>query len=304
MNPPATVTAIVATRDRPAFLRRAIRSMLDQVPRAPDEIVVVFDQGEPDMSLTEEFSLHPIRVIPNRRTPGLPGARNSGLETAAGDWIALCDDDDRWTRDRLATQLGAVDDKTDFVVGGIRIEYGNRHFDRTPGCNELTFPMLLKSRIAAAHPSTFLVRRSAALGSLGPLDEDIPGLGYGEDYDWLLRAARLRPIVVVDRPLAVVAWHSTSFYRNRWRAIVDGTQSLLDKTPEFAQTRAGMARMTGHMAFALAGLGESRRSLELVARTLRLDPRQLRSYVTLAVLARLVRAEWVVKTANSFGRGI
>lgn len=298
------VSAIVATRDRPELLRAAIRSMLDQEPFGPQEVIVVFDQTEPDQSLVEEFAPYRIRVTPNTRTPGLPGARNSGIELAEGEWVAFCDDDDVWMPDRLATQLAVAGPVVDFVVGGIRIAFGAKTYTRTPGTTQLTFHRLLRSRVMGAHSSTFLVRRSALLGSLGLDDEEIPGQGYNEDYDWLLRAARLKPVVAVDAPLALVAWHPDSFYRNRWRAAIDATTALIAKTPEFETTRAGMARLTGHMAFAHAGLGESREALRMALRTFRLDPRQLRIYITLAVLTKAVKADWLVRKANSVGRGI
>ena len=59
----------------------------------------------------------------------------------------------------------------------------------SPTADRLNFEDLLKSRVFAAHPSTVLVRRKAMLERIGLVDEEIPG-SYGEDYEWLLRAAR------------------------------------------------------------------------------------------------------------------
>lgn len=302
-EPRPTVSGIIATRSRPELVRAAIRSMLAQEPHPPDEIIVVFDQAEPDPKLVDEFAGVSVRVLTNTRTPGLPGARNTAIEAATGDWIAICDDDDEWAPDRLASQLARANGAA-FVVGGITIKYGDRRWVRSPGTESITFEMLLKSRVMAAHSSTFLIRTSAVHGSLGWVDEEVPGLGYGEDYDWLLRAARLGPIPAVNRPVAMVTWNPDSFYRNRWQSMIDGTQALLDKTPEFRTTRAGLARMKGHMAFAHAGSGHKREAARLAWETFRLDPRQLRTYLTLAVLAGVIKAEWLVRTLNSFGRGV
>ena len=52
----------------------------------------------------------------------------------------------------------------------------------------LLFEDLLKSRVFAADPSTVLVRRRAMLERIGLVDEQTPG-SYGEDHEWLLRAA-------------------------------------------------------------------------------------------------------------------
>lgn len=300
--PRFSVSGVIATRDRPQLLRRAIRSMLAQDGRGLVEIIVVFDQVEPDSDLLDEFAGANIRLARNVNSPGLPGARNTGIDLARGDWVAFCDDDDEWSHDKLRQQCRVIDGHTDFVVSGIRIAYGDRSVVRTPGEGPLVLSRLLRSRVMEAHPSTFLIRKSALAGSLGPVDEELPG-GYYEDYDLLLRAARLGPIAVADAPLTIVNWHSHSFYKNRWAMINDSIDYLIEKTAELQTTRAGLARLRGQQAFALAGLGERRAALQRASETFRLDPRQLRSYLTLLVVAGL-KAEWLVKFANTLGRGI
>ena len=181
------VSAIIPTRDRPDLLRRAIRSVLDQRGGHLLEVIVVFDQEEPDKDLHAEFPDAPLRLVVNNRTPGLAGARNSGIDVALGEWVAFCDDDDAWSRDRLQRQLALANrlPHVDFVVAGIEIRRGNRSFVRVPNRSWITFPDLLRSRIMEAHPSTFLVRR-LAIDEIGEVDEKLPG-SYAEDYDWLLR---------------------------------------------------------------------------------------------------------------------
>ena len=48
-----------------------------------------------------------IRILENdRHSPGLAGARNTGLEHARGAFVATCDDDDLWHPDKLSRQIG------------------------------------------------------------------------------------------------------------------------------------------------------------------------------------------------------
>lgn len=298
----ATITAVVPTRNRPQLLRRALRSILSQEDARVSELIVVYDQAEPDVDLPSEFAAAPLRIASNHRTPGLAGARNTGIDLATGEWVAFCDDDDEWTTDRLARQQAALDDHVDMVVGGIRIAYGGREVMRTPGGLWIDFDRLLRSRVMAAHSSTYLLRRSALTGNLGYVDEHIPG-GYGEDYDLLLRAARIRPIRVIDAPIATVHWHASSFYLNHWETILEAIEYLIDKTPELERSRAGLARLRGQQAFAAAGLGDRQEALHRAGETFRLDPRQLRTYLTLAVVGG-ISAERLVKIANTVGRGI
>jgi glycosyltransferase involved in cell wall biosynthesis len=48
-----SVSVVIATRDRPELLRRAIDAVLAQEHPAPLEIVLVFDRSEPDLTLAE-----------------------------------------------------------------------------------------------------------------------------------------------------------------------------------------------------------------------------------------------------------
>lgn len=301
MTEQARVTGIVATHNRPLLLRRAVRSMIDQSDVRLSELVVVFDQSEIDRELVNEFDF-PIRLVANHNSPGLAGARNTGIQTADTEWIAFCDDDDEWMSHKLSTQLAHANDDTHFVVGGIEIRYGDRTRVRTPGRAEIRFEHLIEDRIMAAHPSTYLVRR-AAIALFGEVDETLPG-GYAEDYDWLLRASRLRPITVADQPVSIVHWHPGTFFGSRYEMIYAALEDLLEKTPEFTNSKIGLARILGQQAFAKAALGEARPARKLAWKTLKLDPTQLRSYLALAVSAGLISSERLQVMANRTGRGI
>lgn len=302
-TPQGAVTAIVATHNRPELVRRTLRSFRSQDPAQLTDVIVVFDGEEPDTSLASEFADLSVKVVVNGRSPGLPGARNTGIELARTEWVAFCDDDDEWLPDRLSTQLTSATDDDHFVVGGIRIVTGDRTVDRTPGETTIEMRRLAKSRVMEAHSSTYLIRREALLGSLGLIDEEIPG-GVAEDYEILLRSARMRPITAVDEPVAVVHWNAPSFYRNRWEMSIDSLEYLMAKYPEIGASRPGSARMLGQQAFALAGLGRRREALAKAKETFARDPRQLRTYITLFVLYTPVKAESLMRLANSIGRGI
>ncbi len=297
------VSAVIATRNRPELLRRTIAAMLEQKGSHLLEIIVVFDQSDPDESLTALSGGVVVRVMPNTNTPGLAGARNTGIDAAAGSWIAFCDDDDVWAPDKLEQQHRAIiaNPDTDFVVGSVIVAYGDKRIARKTDLERIGLTDLLRDRIMEAHPSTYLVRRSA-IERWGYVDEELPG-GYAEDYDWLLRAARVKPVLVASDAVTEIEWHPASYFGNRWQTIDSALGFLVDKTPEYETEPRGLARIMSQQAFAQAAMGQTRRSLANAWKTFRLDWRQPRAYIIPVVASRLISADRLVKWANATGRG-
>jgi hypothetical protein len=148
------------------------------------------------------------------------------------------------------------------------------------------------------------VTRSAFTNTIGPVDENIPG-SYGEDWDWLLRAAQTTQLVVVPRPLIRVLWHKGgSLFSRRWMTIIEALDYLVDKHPSFKEDPQALARIYGQKAFAYAALGERKEARRWAREALRQSRSERRAYVALAVARGVVSAERVMSMANAAGRGI
>ncbi|MFG3707618.1 glycosyltransferase family 2 protein [Micromonospora sp. NPDC047670] len=306
MSEHPSVSVVVPTRDRPELLRAAVRAVLDQEHPGPVEVVVVHDRSEPDDSLAElSRPDRPVRVIRNTRTPGLAGARNSGILAATGELVAFCDDDDEWLPGKLRAQVEAIAAAPDaeFVCCGIRVSYDGHTVDRVLPKDSVTLADLLRDRMTELHPSTFLIRAAALRDGFGLVDEEIPG-SYAEDYEFLLRAARSAPLVNLRTPYVLVRWHKRSYFAQRWDTISEALQWLLERYPEFGTQPAGEARVTGQIAFARAASGDRRGAMRWARHTIRRNPREPRAYLALAVAGRVVRADAVLRTLHRRGRGI
>jgi glycosyltransferase involved in cell wall biosynthesis len=312
MNPFDTAdrtSVVVATRSRPELLEVAVRSVLGQDHPGEIEVVVVFDQCEPDLGLAAEWDTgrhagrRRVRVVTNTRTPGLAGARNSGIATATGALLAFCDDDDAWLPAKLRRQVDAMAHTgAGLSACGIEIVVGHRRHVRVPRHGDVTPENLARRRVMEAHPSTIVVRRDA-FGRIGWVDEDIPG-SYAEDYDWMLRAVALEPIAVVSEPLVRVLWHPGSFFSTRWQTTIDALDYCVAKHAALRNNPRGLARIYGQKAFAYAALGARSEARHWAWESLRLSPRERRSYLALAVSTGLLPAATVVRAANARGRGI
>lgn len=167
---------IIPTRNREDYLRQAVNSVLSQ-REVSFELLIVND-GE---TLHQQFSDHRAVVLDNAKRTAVP-ARNLGVNSAQGEFIAFLDDDDFWIDDQhLSKALVAFRQSTDFYFAN-----GEMHFsDGTvkPFNREATLESL-------KHDNTILISAACYRRNLhdvlGAFDESIP---YYWDWDWYLRVA-------------------------------------------------------------------------------------------------------------------
>ena len=86
---PPSIDVVIATHQRPDLLRRAIEGVTSQTYPGVIRCLVVFDRSSPDLSLVRTGPHRPVDVLTNTRTPGLAGARNSGILAGEGEQIDL-----------------------------------------------------------------------------------------------------------------------------------------------------------------------------------------------------------------------
>ncbi len=106
-----TISVVMPCYNGMPTLIEALDSAAAQTHR-PCEIIVVDDGSTDDSPLQvqayqREHSDANIKLIrqPNR---GEPAARNTGINAATGDWVAMLDTDDWWEPDKLELQLAAA----------------------------------------------------------------------------------------------------------------------------------------------------------------------------------------------------
>lgn len=305
MTSAPTVAVVIPTHQRPELLRRAIGAVVDQEYDGKIDVIVVYDRAEPDDSLVASDANRTVTVTTNARTPGLPGGRNTGIGLA-GDatYLAFCDDDDMWLPGKLRAQIEHLETHPEVALctTGIVIDFEGEQSPRPSPMPQLTVESLVHDRTTEAHPSSFVFRMSA-LREIGDVDEVIPG-GYSEDYDFLLRTAKLGTIACLEAPMVSIRWGRTSYFATRWRTIVDAQRYLMDKHPEFRDHRRAEARIRGQVALALAALGERRETMSEIGQIIKRWPFEKRWPVAVAVATKIVSADRALELAHRFGRGI
>ena len=265
----------------------------------------MFDQSDPDLPWAEPPAGRRLVLIRNQRTPGLAGARNSGILAATGELVAFCDDDDEWLPEKLARQVARLLATPSAAVAttGILVRYQDR-----------TTTRLAPTEPGHPPPAAALApHRAAPLDRAGP-PPPAPGRhrpGRRADPRQLRRGLRvaaaglrLAPVLAVPEPLAVIHWHQSSFFADRWRTIIAALTYLVDKHRELQQEPSGLARIYGQIAFAHAALGERRPARRWARRTLSLNRRERRAYLAIAISLGLVSAKTVTRMAHLAGKGI
>jgi glycosyltransferase involved in cell wall biosynthesis len=302
-----TVGVVVPTHNRPVLVRRALESIMAQEYGGLIEIVVVFDRAAPDDTLARAGGGRTVEVAGNERTPGLAGARNTGILRLHTELVAFCDDDDIWCPGKLARQVAVLGEypATEFVTTAMEVAHAEAGTAiRLAGKSLITFDDLIRSRMSMLHSSSFVFRRASALppAGFGLVDETMPQ-SMGEDWDLLLRASRLAPIRHIDEPLVRVLWGASSYFSEVWGDKIAANHWLVQHYPELHDDRRMSAMMSGKLAFGHAALGHRRESLRYIARTLRTSWREPRAALALLVLAG-VPSRFVVTQLNKRGRSI
>ncbi|GAA1478330.1 hypothetical protein GCM10009623_27760 [Nocardioides aestuarii] len=300
------VTVVIPTHGRSELLRETLATVVGQDYPGEMEIIVVHDREEIDPSLSE-LSRPGREVTPvvNTRTGGLCGARNTGVLLARGELVASCDDDDLWYPSKVSRQVERlVADPDLLAVGaGIRLLMGERGDVDWPAEEAVvSHERLLRNRVKELHSSTLMMRRSA-FDTAGLYDEDLPH-GYGEDYDWLLRASRVGSVGAVQEILADIRKDVPSWFRDRWVNTATALEYMLDKHPDFADSRRGHARILGQIAYARACAGERRTGARLAGRALCRYPAAPHAWLALAVAGPGIEPRRLLTGARRLGRGL
>ena len=182
------VSFVIPNYNHAQYLGDAIRSVLAQ-SYAGTEIVVV-DDGSTDESraVAEQFGAR-IRLL-CQANAGLSAARNTGIQAATGDYIALLDADDLVEplyTERLLAALAAAPQADGAYCGYRFVDQNNQplpRLERRVVAPELLYTALLNGNYWV--PESLLIRRECYLAA-GEFD---PALRACEDWDVWLRFSR------------------------------------------------------------------------------------------------------------------
>jgi len=195
-----SISVVIPTHNRCHTLARALDSVLSQSV-TPLEIIVI-DDGSTDDTGPFLQSHYPDVAVYRQSNHGVSHARNRGIESARGTWIAFLDSDDAWYPGKLEAQLQELQRDTNtrlchtdehWIRNGDRVNQRFRHAKRGGRIFQHCLPL------CAISPSASLIHKDV-FKDIGLFDEDLPAC---EDYDFWLRLTSVEPVAYCDAPLVI-----------------------------------------------------------------------------------------------------
>lgn len=184
------VSIILATYNRAHLISRAIESVLEQ--SFSDWELIIVDDASTDNTeeICQQWRMrYPEKIIYSRGEENLGIARNSnrGLLMAKGAYIAIIDDDDRWSdKNKLQKQVDFLDKNGEYVACGGGIIVVNQTGEEIFRYLKPETDEQIKSKMLLSNPlanSTAVFRFSIAKEA-GFYDES---LRYSADRDFFLK---------------------------------------------------------------------------------------------------------------------
>jgi glycosyltransferase involved in cell wall biosynthesis len=182
-------------------VRAAVASVLNQSFRN-FELLIVDDSVKGDLQAYLAGILEDprARLLRHARNRGAAAARNTGILSSKGEYVAFLDSDDVWHPQKLMQQLEWMESHRKLVsCTGYRIFTSFHPEGETRVSAEVRFRDLLWG--CGISPGSTMIAKRILLEGVGPFDESLRRL---EDWDWLLRCAQKMPIAVMPETLATI----------------------------------------------------------------------------------------------------
>jgi GT2 family glycosyltransferase len=191
------ISVVIPTHNRLELCERALLSVLHQTSAAFEIIVV--DDGSRDGTAEKLSQKYPDVIFLVQENKGVSAARNRGVLEAKGDWLAFLDSDDVWHKNKLESQVKALEQQPEHLFC-----HSNEVWQR--GTEKVTqkkhvksggwiFEDCLKSCVIAA--SSVLIQKEL-FDTMGGFDES---LIVCEDYDFWLRLTARHEVLFVEEAL-------------------------------------------------------------------------------------------------------
>ena len=221
------VTVVIPAYNAMAYLSETVSSVLAQ--SFTDFELLIVNDGSTDQIDDWAAALPDPRVrLIAQENQGLPGARNTGIREAQGQYIAFLDADDLWESTKLEKQMQCLQANADvgvvytwtLLVDEMGQPTGRVFASQAEGN---VWQQLLETDVIS-NGSSAIVRREC-FETVGDFDRTLTS---AEDLDMWLRIAVHYPFAVVKEPLTLYRQYASSMSKNRQR-MLQNLRTVIEK---------------------------------------------------------------------------
>jgi len=223
------VSVVIPTYNRAHLLGRAIKSVLDQTYQDFELIIVDDASTDNTKEVVKRLDDPRIRYVRHEENRGGAAARNTGIKTARGQFIAFQDSDDRWLPDKLEKQMRvfkSASPKVGVVYTGFwRLRDGEKTYIPSSKVTRREgdiHDVLLEKNFVTTQTA---VVRKECFGKAGMFDERLPRL---QDWDLWIRISRYYHFLYVGEPLVEVYYTPDSISSDD-KALIMAEKLILER---------------------------------------------------------------------------
>jgi len=192
------VSVVIPTYNRPEYLKRAIRSVLDQT-YSNIEIIVVDDSSDLNLAPLKE-TFPDITFMKNEQNRGACYSRNRGLQEAKGTYINFLDDDDELFPEKIELQVQKFEESENRDLGMVTChlidERSGKPVEIRNKVRGNIYRKMLR-RYAVSGTETMLFKKEP-VSKAGGFDDALPA---NHEYDLMIRISESYDVDYVDSVL-------------------------------------------------------------------------------------------------------
>lgn len=306
MNNPEVTVIITTFRRKVEYLQRAIDSVINQTFKNL-ELIVVDDNGKKGAysDIFKEVdikkgNLQKVRYIQHEVNRGAQAARNSGILSSNGRYIAFLDDDDEWLPEKIEYQYKKFIDSDDPKLG--LVYCGHYYVNQSLTGTNIK---LIEPKYRLCKKSSILYRENVIGSTSFPLIKrecfdkvglfDI-SLNAKQDYDMWIRINQHYKVDFINQPLVNYYVHSGERISTNVEKKLEAEMLFFDRYLEYIKkdkkALSQKNKLIGLLYFRLNDFINSRRYL---SKSVLANPFRLTNYIYLLLCIFRIKPKFMKK---------